>query len=68
MAGASNETLTSVAPRAMDITQALEGASRLLMLLEEKADEGEVAPSELRAIRSVVDTSTSELNQMFAHC
>ena len=47
-------------------TERIEGAVSILAMLEEKADEGRVTPSEIAAVRCVVESCASDLDDAWA--
>ena len=47
-------------------TERIEGAVSILAMLEEKADEGRVTPSEIAAVRCVLESCASDLNDAWA--
>lgn len=40
----------------------LEGAAKLISMLEDKADVEQITPAELAAVRSIVETSAADLD------
>lgn len=46
-------------------TERLEGAASILAMLEEKSDEGRVTSGELAAIRTVVESCASDLDNFW---
>ena len=47
-------------------TERLEGAASILAMLEEKAGSGSVTPSEIAAVRCVVESCASDLDDAWA--
>lgn len=47
-------------------TERLEGAASILAMLEEKADGGRVTPSEIAAVRCVLESCAAELDGAWA--
>ena len=52
---------------AIESSEALEGAGTLLAMLEDKADNQQVTPSELAAVRCIVETCATNLNSVLDH-
>ena len=47
-------------------TERIEGAASILAMLEEKADGGRVTPSEIAAVRCVLESCAAELGDVWA--
>ena len=47
-------------------TERIEGAASILAMLEEKADGGRVTPSEIAAVRCVLESCAAELDGAWA--
>ena len=47
-------------------TERIEGAASILAMLEEKADGGRVTPSEIAAVRCVLESCAAELDEAWS--